>query len=282
MKRKVNVRGKKNKGLSVLVLLGIGLAGGRLAMASDTVTYQFSFNAAKLLSYERADAVGNAGNSAVDSGCTGGARLQRRDMVSTYQTPGQYNDFQTWATGTPDRLLQFNLWGLDGRGANWGEDYKPVAGSMVGSGASGWDTWTKDWPSSWGSSPYGTTSDKGTILGWSANSWDDGFNFKNEIGYLNTMEFVFDVTFDEDNMWKGQAIPMSDFGNSLELTFWFGGYFDDDLWGSERDYYLYEGNMTLTGRLISSPGQPVPAPGAILLGSIGATLAGWIKRRKLA
>jgi len=237
-----------------------------VSLAGSTVSYKFSFTGADLMKYVLVN--GATGSTAASNGLFDGARLVRNvPGNSRSYIAAQNGGFETWAETTNDKFLSFNLWGLDGRGVSWGEDFKPMSyGAQTQS--SGWSNWVSSWPSTWGTPPAGYITDQ--IIGWDAGSYADGINFGDSD--LASKEFSFIVNFDTANMFWGAETNGAP--NVLpQLTFWFGGYFDDDYF-ADTDYYMYEGNMVLTGT------QVVPVPGAVILGSIGAGLVGWMRRKK--
>ena len=239
-----------------------------VANAGESVSYKFSFTGADLMNYVIFD--GADGDSAADNGIFDGARLVRNvPGYSRSYVASQNDGFETWATTTTDKLLSFNLWGLDGNGAHWGDDYKPESwGATTQPGE--WDAWSSAWPTSWGTPPAGYITDE--FIGWDAASFTDGLNFSDSD--LADIEFSFVVNFDTDNMFWGADTNGAP--NTLPtMTFWFGGAFDDDYFEAGNDYYYYEGNMVLTGQKV------VPAPGAILLAGLGTACVGRIRRRMI-
>ena len=94
-----------------------------------TVTQTYQFTGADLMNYVIAP--GPDGSTAAGNGEFDGARLRRDGTNPDGQLArrsywgSQNEDFTNWLETTNDRFLSFNLWGLDGRGASWGEDYKP-------------------------------------------------------------------------------------------------------------------------------------------------------------
>jgi hypothetical protein len=258
---------------ALVVLCVAALAVTVLGSAEAAIKeYQFSFTAADVLNYVIAD--GADGSTPAQNGLFDGARLKRNGLsggAGSYRSyvTSQHNGFTSWANTTTDRMLSFNLWGLDGRGAGWGEDFKPLDWTSHTS-SSGWTPYDSAWPSSWGAPPAGYLTTE--IIGWDANSYGDGFTFKDS--NLASQIFTFNVKFDTDNAFWGQDTNGAP--NSLstpELTFWVGGYFDNDYWGSDNSYYIYEGNMVLTGR-------EVPEPMTIMLGILGLGSVAGLRRFK--
>jgi len=250
--------------------MGILLAGcvGALSTAHATVTwYEFSFTAADLM-----DAVyvsGEVGETAAENGLYDGARLSREGGSPydkrTYVTV-QHQNFLNWQTDCTQRFASFNLWGFDGRGAGWGEDYMHMNQASV-SAPGGWTSWEEEWPDTWGENPNPFPNAR--LLGWDAGSVGQGFHFDDED--LASKEFRFRLQFDsEDWRYYGETYTAP---NTLggDMTFWFGGWMMDD---SEADPYIYEGNMVLCG-------SEVPEPSTLaLLGLVGVAGLGWVRLRR--
>jgi hypothetical protein len=104
-----------------------------------------------------------------------------------------------------------------------------------------------------------------------AATYADGLHFGD--ADLASKKFSFQVAFDDTDMWWGQNTQGAP--NTLpELTFWFGGFFDDDSWSDvDSDYYIYEGNMVLTGTV-------VPEPGTLILSGLGLAALALRRRRR--
>jgi hypothetical protein len=248
------------------------------AKASPTGTWRFSFTSDDLMNVVTVDGVD--GSTAVDNGVYDGARLYRNDGDYLHSCNEGTNDaLITWMNTTDMRLVEFNIWGYDGRGANWGEEYKPMdpAWSNYGSSSSAWDTEIVDWP--WGSFEDYEASHQGAYtsgLNGDLLCWDTDFgDADNAAAYANglkfdgtsdTVTFTFDVQLNgswyDDDLWYD--------GQEGQLVFWFGGYGLD---GNGNWSDVYEGNMVLTG-------YQVPAPGALLLGSMGLGIVNWMRRRR--
>lgn len=256
------------KRVALIAALSLLLIAGAYA---DTVRYEFSFTAADLMSY--VTAAGSDNTSAAANGVYDGARLIRLNLdgngianTRSYWA-SESAAFTAWAGSTNDRLLSLNLWGLNGRGANWGEDYKPLDW-VSWDGPSGWSEWSETWSGAgWGIPPAGYNTEE--FIGWDAATFADGFNFQD--GNLASQVFTFTVDFDTTDMfWGGNTNGAPN--TPPTLTFWFGGYMDrDGLWTS-GNYYIYEGNMVLMGKQV-----PVPEPTTVAL--LGVSLAGLAVRR---
>jgi len=255
------------------------LAASGMAQAGATGTWRFSFTSNDLMNVVTAE--GADGTTAVDNGVYDGARLYRNNGNGLRSYNASTNDaLGTWMNDTGMRLVEFNLWGYDGRGANWGEEFKPKdpAWSNYGTDGTGWSADVVDWP--WGSyadyeegkqGAY-TSGLSGDLLSWdtdfddsdSATAYANGIKFD---GTTDTMTFTFDVNlngswYDSDAWYNGQE---------GDLVFWFGGYGLD---GNGNWSDVYEGNIVLTG-------QQIPVPSALLLGSMGMGIVGWLRKRRM-
>ena len=146
-------------------------------------TYNFTINAQDLVQYESANGVD--GSTAIDNGLYSGARLLRTYDASTgwgnqyrsyWDSSNSY--FSAWNSITDERMVDFNLWGYDGNGANWGEQYKVNSwGGVPTSTDSNWEGYIVDWP--WGTPP---ANNDGQLLGWNVEDYvyANGFGFHDQ------------------------------------------------------------------------------------------------------
>lgn len=276
--------------ISAMLAVMLITAGSSLAA---TIEYKFTFTGADLLN--RAFVDGVDGSSAVDNNLYDGARLLRVgtnpghvDAGRTY-VQSQHDEFENrWnAYSNADYFLyNVGLWGWDGNGANWGEDFKPTEWiTHTGlNNASPWTTSMLTWP--WGTPPDGTITDQRPD--WDANY--DASKPANYNGiYLNNpdswSDFVFTthLKIDTEDAWWGQNVGNAP--NDLytpEFTIWFGsyiyGYIDTDNDGEKDtwDGHLYEGNIVLSGTKI----EVVPEPATMLLFGVGLLGIAGVSRRK--
>jgi hypothetical protein len=191
-------------------------------------------------------------------------------------------DFNTWRNTNGGFITSFNIWLADNpRARGWGEKLviKPNTGLSATADAGGlWDVEvsTNEWHSDlyyaeWtvkdvanalkvGGTDIGDFSFTAILyVDVDGNGWDDG---SNEL-----------LPSDGD----GQADPLAVCGQ--DYTIWFGGYgvgdnsfaYDNEYYGTSKNGLLYQGTLDIA---------PIPAPGAVLLGSIGVGLVGWLKRRR--
>ncbi len=249
-------------------------AGSALA---GLVKYEFTFTGADLLGYELAK--GAKGNTAVESRLYDGAALLAFGSDATHKKAAasyvkkDHKKFERRWNNLADRgfvLDTFNLWGLDGKGANWGEDFKPYEWSGM-EGPDGWAYGLVDYKdTTWGDPP-------GEALTTLFPAWGGGPDYGLAMNDkdLGDKKFSFYLTFEEEDMWWGQGT--GDAPNALpELTFWFGGYLTKyNKRGDIINEHFYQGNMVLTG--VSTP---VPEPGTVLLFGAGLLGLAGVARRK--
>lgn len=261
--------------LTVCLCLGIGTS-----VSADPLTVTISFTAADL--FEQVYVAGADGSTAADNALFDGARLLRvgtngnhADAGRTY-VASQHSNFQTrWNQYAQDGYVftSFNLWGLDGRGANWGEDYKPYSW-ISASAPTGWEVVWYEWPSSWGTPPAGAYT---TLFpGFYATSLSNAIPLLNPTG-LDSLLFQVTIMFETSDAWWGQTIP-NDPPNDLSsgLTMWFGGWVEKysseekySTWDPD-DYHLYEGNMYAR----------VPEPATLTLLGLGMLLVASAAKKK--
>ncbi|MHC4740298.1 MAG: hypothetical protein ACYS8Z_00140 [Planctomycetota bacterium] len=166
-------------------------------------------------------------------------------------------EVQLWGAGWPNGLLA------------WNEGYR------VNAGAGAWQILAT--PTGWtGAIVDNPWDDNGTATldqYWAVWTADD---YTNRILYSSagngTDDYIFGFRVDIIGEYATTLEPNPD-GNPFEddgsLRVWFGGVSLDrtNEWTNEG----FDGIMEL---------RPIPAPGAILLGGIGAGLVGWLRRRK--
>jgi hypothetical protein len=177
------------------------------------------------------------------------------------------SDFNAWRNTNGGFITSFNIWLANNpRARGWGETLviKPNTG-LTATAAPGWsvEVSTNEWH-----------TDLYYAL-WEADSLANALR----IGGPDIGEFSFTATLyvdENENGWD-PSDPLAVIGE--DYTIWFGGYgVGDDSFAYGAEYYgtsanglLYQGTLDIA---------PVPAPGAILLGSIGIGIVGWLKRRR--
>jgi len=174
--------------------------------------------------------------------------------------PYATNFNNVWNAYDNEVLFQFNLWGVNGDGGQWGEDYKPLSW-VSGTGPQGWTFGMN------AGMPY-----------WVAGA--DGLSVKAAQCELEALVFTVSIEFDTDDMWWGNpngylyganTAPNSINGLTMGFTGLIGEY--DSSGNLINDYYdVYVGNMLGS--------VTVPVPGAVMLGGIGVWFVGWLRRRK--
>lgn len=245
-------------------LLAIGLSCTGATASAGPIWYEFSFTGADLMNYDFV--AGADGSSAADNSLFDGARLKRNGggfAAARSYVASQHADFTSWATTTTDRLTTVNLWGFDGRGAGWGEDFKHQARANVSAPADWVDWTTVGWDAGWGPNPNPYTD---VTPGWYVGDHSAALGFSDVD--LAAQVYTFRLQLDESDWLFGANTNGAPNTFGGPMTFWFGGWMGDE----QNPYqYIYEGNLVLTGTAIPEPG---------VLSLLGLGLAGLAVRRR--
>ncbi len=243
-------------------------AGGLMVGETQAATYTYEFTAADILNNVFVN--GADGSSAADNGLFDGARLLRNgtNANSGARTfvESQHDAFnQRWSDMVSEgyTLNSFNLWGLDGNGINWGEDFKPFEWVSV-TAPTGWTTGYHTWP--WSNPP----ADANTLdFPWFAHEEGIALDLTQE--ELEAIRFTVTIAFEDGDEFWGADTNGAPNDLSSVLTMWFGA----NLYDAQGNYgHMYEGNLQANV-------VPLPAAawaGLTLLGGIGSRR--WMKRRK--
>jgi len=267
--------GGKHEKQSLLLLgaffLAFLLVAGNASAASYSY-WQFSFTGEDLMNNVFVE--GEDDSSAADNDLYDGARLLRvganpnhEDAARTFVESEHQTFNKRWADLHEEgyTFSYFNLWGLDGRGENWGEDYKPY--QWISHEADGWHTYYQNWDDA----GYGTPPPDFHTLdfpAWLAETDGDSLDMENPA----STEFSFTLQFKNDDMWWGldtKGLGTEDAPNELpEMTIWFGGWLANDYdWDTG---HMYEGNISFTfDEMTPNLGAQVPEPTTWLLFGTG-------------
>ena len=213
---------------------------------------------------------------AADIGLFDGAR-RLKSIINEDDSPPDYRSYRDDERDgydakvveliTPSTAIrELNLWGFDGNGANWGEDYK-ASGYGTITAPTGWVGSTPDvtdiYPSF--TPPSGALTHK--FVAWKTTTYNstEGLDF---IGDEASKVFSFVVDFDDtDYLWNQYTNGAP---NTLggEMTFFFGSVMRTT--AGDAKNYDYQGNLVLT---------PIPEPSTVivwsLLGSLAISIVLW-------
>jgi hypothetical protein len=172
-------------------------------------------------------------------------------------------DYLKWRDDDGGYIVYFNIWLADNpRARGWGETLviKPNTG-LTATAADGWSVEVST--NEWHTDLYYAI--------WQADSLDNALRIGGpDIGGFS---FTANLYVDENENGWDPSDPLAVAGT--DYTIWFGAY------GAGTDTIPYDDeniNLLFQGTLDIAP--VIPVPGAILLGSIGVGIVGWLKRRR--
>ncbi len=210
--------------------------------------------------------------------------------------PDNYNTYMNWrdSLGAEEGIAMFNSWFLDnGAARSWGEAVVVKPSTLVtGTAATGWNVRVIE-------EPYGHG---GSSVQWWTTEPSNRINTVSDIGQFSvTADLYWDTN---QNGWDETDAGVS-VGDTVR--FWAGNlngddsafyrsdtqalYFDELGWGTRSPNAggpfsaIYSTGAGDQGSgfeaALEATAQPVPVPGAVLLGMLGLTVAG-VKLRKYA
>lgn len=239
-----------------------------------SVWSKFTFTAADLLNYEIFD---GTDDTACVLGICDGARLLRVGSNADHDDAAR----SYWDSSNDlfevryDQYKQngyvldwVNLWGLDGRGANWCEEYKPIEWLKL-TGPEGWEMGLLEW--SWGAPPPGAHTNLYPY--WEAT---EGFGIAMDDPDLASYVFTAEVKLDPEGWYD---LDCGDNVYCESQSIWFGSWLTDR--GSSWeiiDEHMFEGNIFLSQDLGNY--SKVPEPGTwLLLGTGLLALLGFGRKK---